>query len=92
MPKDTKKLQQAASRAAGKIGIPNLVVVAGAAANTNIPVSGLKRRDALVAAIEVPAAAALVDRTSATSITSDGNIQCTAATTGNQLLVSYVSV
>ena len=92
MPKDTRKLQQLGSRAAGKIGVPNLVVVAGAGANTNIAVAGIKRKDALVAAIEVPASAALVDRTSATSITSDGNIQCTAATTGNQLLVSYVSL
>jgi hypothetical protein len=64
-------------------------VVAGAAANTNIAVTGIKRGDYVLSVIEVPASAALVDRTSTVSITSDGNIQSTAATTGNQLLVFW---
>lgn len=64
-------------------------LVAGAAANTNIPIAGISTRDQLISVIEVPASAAAVDRTAATSITSAGNIQVTAATTGNQLLVLY---
>lgn len=68
------------------------VVVAGAGANTNIPIAGIATGDVLVSVIEVPASAALVDRKSATSITSAGNIQCTQATTGNQLLVTYFDI
>jgi hypothetical protein len=68
-----------------------LALVAGAGANTNIAIAGIKSADQLVAVIEVPASAALTDRTATTSVTSAGNIQCTASTTGNQLLVFYWS-
>ena len=68
------------------------VVVAGAGANTNIAIAGIKTTDVLIGVVEVPANAALVDRKAATSITGAGNIQCTASTAGNQLLVTYVSV
>ena len=62
-------------------------LVTGAAADTNIAIAGIRRRDMLLSVIEHPASAALVDRTATTSITSDGNIQCTASTAGNQLVV-----
>lgn len=79
-----------AARAAGKPAVLKQVIVAGAAADTNIAITGIKKNeDQLVSVIEVPASAALVDRTATTSITSDGNIQCTASTAGNQLIVTY---
>lgn len=68
----------------------NVDLVAGAGANTNIAIAAIRRGDILTKVIEVPAAAALVDRTAVASITSDGNIQLTAATTGNQLLVFWL--
>lgn len=67
-------------------------VGAGAGANTNIAVAGIALVDKLVGVIEVPANGALVDRTAASSITSAGNIQCTASTAGNQVIVTYVDV
>lgn len=68
------------------------VIVAGAGANTDIAVAGISTSDVLFSVIEVPASAALVDRTSVASITSAGNIQLTQATTGNQLIVEYFDV
>jgi hypothetical protein len=68
-------------------------VVSGAAANTNIAITGISTADKLVGVIEVPAATTtLVDRTSVASITSAGNIQLTQSTSGNQLLVTYFDV
>lgn len=79
-----------ASRSAGIPPTQKTTLVTGANANTNIAVAGIKKgQDALVSVIEVPASAALVDRTAACSITSDGNIQCTASTAGNQLIVFW---
>jgi hypothetical protein len=79
-----------AANASGNPPQLKVAVVAGAGANTNIAIAGLvKGQDALLSVLEVPASAALVDRTATTSITSDGNIQCTASTAGNQLLVVY---
>lgn len=95
--------QYLTSRVAGKPAALNEVVVNGAGANTNIPVTGIKTTDLLVSVLEYrsPATAGgagvkpVVDRTSATSITSAGNIQVTAATNGdvdNVLVVKYYSV
>ncbi len=70
-------------------------IAAGAAADTNIAVAGIKRGDGLVAVIHVAdgAEAALLkgDLVAETNITSDGNIQVdTTVTTGDQLLVIWV--
>jgi len=69
---------------------------AGAAADTNIAITGIKVVDLLVSVFELqpPTAgsgdAIVADRTAITSITSDGNIQVAGqATTGNQLDVWY---
>lgn len=64
------------------------VVLAGAAANANIPVAGIKTTDTIVSAIEYEAGVP-VDRTSVTSITSAGNIQINNATTGNAVVLMY---
>lgn len=64
-------------------------LVNGAAANTNIAVSGITTEDTIVSVIEYIAGVPTNDRTAATSITSNGNIQCTAATTSNKLIVLW---
>lgn len=65
-------------------------LVDGAGADTDIAVSGIKETDSLLFCLESAASTALLtDRTSATSITSDGNIQCSTATTGDKLLVVW---
>lgn len=67
-----------------------VTVATGAGANTNIAVTGITTSDTLLSVIEVPAATTtLVDRTSTSSITSAGNIQCTQSTSGNQVLVIW---
>jgi len=71
---------------------------AGAAANTNITVTGIKPGDAIVSVLELqpPTAASgnaiVADRTSATTITAANTIRISAATTGNQVLVVWWSV
>ena len=65
-------------------------LVAGAAANTNIAITGIKTTDQLKAVFESAATSALfTDRTATTSITSDGNIQCTDATDSDLLIVIW---
>lgn len=67
-------------------------VLNGAAANTNIAVSGISTEDTIIACLEFATAAAiatLTDRTSTTSITSDGNIQCTVDTSSDALLLIW---
>lgn len=62
----------------------------GANANTNIAITGIVTTDTLCAVFEIPAATTtLVNRTSTSSITSDGNIQCTQSTAGNQILAVW---
>lgn len=75
--------------ALGELQRLKLSIGAGAGANTNIAIAGIALVDTLVAVIEVPANAALVDRTATTTITSAGNIQCSATTAGNQVLVLW---
>jgi len=66
------------------------ISVDGAAADTNMAISGILTTDTIVAATEVTiTTAALVDRTGTTSITSAGNIQCSVDTTSDHLLVVY---
>lgn len=64
------------------------VVVAGAGANTNIAIAGIKTTDTIQSCLEF-AAGVPANRTSVTSITSAGNIQLTASTTGSTLVVTY---
>lgn len=65
-------------------------LVAGAAADTDIAITGIKTTDELKAVFESAAASALfTDRTATSSITSDGNIQCTDATDGDLLIVIW---
>lgn len=82
-------LSKLAARASGRPRELKFTIASGAGANTNIAISGIKRNSLLVSVIEIPASAAVVDRTATTSITSDGNIQCTASTSGNQVLVVW---
>ena len=65
-------------------------VVAGAGANANIAVTGIAVEDTLIAVQESAVTTAdPTDRTAASSITSAGNIQCTAATTSDTLIVLF---
>ncbi len=61
--------------------------VAGAAANTNIAVAGIKKSDELFAVLD----ATFTDRTATTTIFSDGNIRCTADTSATRLFVIWFS-
>ncbi len=73
-------------------------VVAGAAADTNIAIAGIKTGDKLVSVLQVEpdngaTGTMLTDRTGEASITSDGNIQLTTTnTTGKQLLVIWLDI
>lgn len=65
--------------------------VNGAAADTNIPVSGIAVGDTIVEAIEYDGTtgAFVADRTATTSVTSAGNVQCTASTANNVLQITF---
>jgi len=64
--------------------------VAGANASTNIAVTGITTDDTLVMVMEIATSTVIpTDRTSTTSITSNGYIQCTDATTGDVLIVLW---
>lgn len=66
-------------------------IVSGAGADTNIAVTGIATEDQLIAVWEKDGSThALTSRTSTTSITSAGNIQCTVATTGDTLMVLWL--
>lgn len=62
-------------------------VVAGAGANTNIPITGILTTDTLLAVLMF--AAGVPTKRSDASITSNGNIQVVGATTGNVLVVFW---
>lgn len=87
-------IKRFAARFAGRPVIPNWTVVAGAAANTNIAVSGINVEDGLVAVLAFDfGGTAIVDRVSEATVTSAGNIQLsTTNTTGKVLLVNWVKV
>ena len=67
------------------------VTVAGAAANTNITVTGIKPGDRLVAVHEHSAAASPVNRTSVTTIQAVDTIRINDDTTGNTVVVVFQS-
>ena len=63
----------------------------GTTAATNIAVTGIAVEDTIVSCIELASGTALpTDRTSTTTITSAGNIQCSTATTGDFLLLHWL--
>lgn len=65
-------------------------LVDGAAADTNMATTGIKTGDSLICAVEIATTTgAWTDRTDTTSITSDGNVQCTAATTNDTMLLMW---
>lgn len=65
-------------------------IVAGAAADTDIAIANIKTTDQLKAVIEsAVSTAVLTDRFSTTTITSDGNIQCSVATDTDTLIVIW---
>ena len=71
---------------------PGFALVSGAAADTNIAIAGIKTTDQLICVVEsATSTAILTDRTSTSSITSDGNIQCSVATDSDTLLVFWQS-
>jgi hypothetical protein len=94
------ELERLASRAGGRPAVPLTAVVAGAGANANIAISGLKRNDLILSVLEFAAAdetgqAAVFDRTAQASIFSDGNLRVSVATNTNanrRLVVQYLSV
>lgn len=63
-------------------------VLAGAAADTDIAVTGIEVGDAIGSAIEF-AAGVPTDRTGSVAVTSNGNIQCSVDTTGDTLIVEW---
>jgi len=66
-------------------------LVTGAAEDTNMAVAGIKTTDEIIACIEsATSTSALTDRTATTSITSDGNVQCSTATTNDRLMLFWL--
>jgi hypothetical protein len=64
-------------------------ILDGAGADTDIAITGIAVGDTIGSAIEYVAGVPTTDRTATTAVTSAGNIQCSAATTGNVLLVEW---
>lgn len=68
-------------------------LVDGAASNTNMATVGIKTGDTLICAVEIATSTgAWTDRTDTTSITSDGNVQCSVATTDDTMLLMWHSL
>lgn len=71
----------------------SVTVVNGAGANTNMAVTGIVTTDTLLAVLEFTISAGnltgINDRTSTSSITSAGNIQCTQSTSGSRVVVLW---
>jgi hypothetical protein len=78
--------QEAVRKAVRELQGLQHTVVAGAAANADIAVPGIATQDVLVGVIQMET---FVDRKAACSITSAGNIRCSASTVGNHLIVTY---
>lgn len=71
---------------------PGFALVDGADADTNIAVTGIKEGDDLLMVLEFATSTNdPTDRSATCSITSDGNIQCTVATTSDKLFVCWQS-
>ena len=95
-----QQLRNLAARSGGRPAVLKRAVVAGAGANTNIAVTGLKTNDLIFSVLRVvdPGAtttASVVDHTAQASIFSDGNLRVSVATNvnaGDRLVVDYYSV
>lgn len=68
-------------------------VVSGTTADTNIAITGIKMTAKLFLVLELAGAGVdvtdMADQTANCSVTSAGNLQCTADTSGDKLLVLY---
>lgn len=91
-------LRKFAAKLAGFGAQLNIAFAAGAAADTNITITGIKPGDEVVGAFEIqpPTAASgnaiKTNLTAEIKITANDTIQCdTTATTGNQVLIFWVS-
>jgi hypothetical protein len=74
-------------------GAMKMTLVAGAAANTNITVAGIKPEDKIWKVLEFVTAAAIAtmaDRTADVTVIGDGVIQFGVITTSNQLVVIWL--
>ena len=76
------------SHAIAELQSKKVEVLAGAAADTDIAITGIEVGDTLGSVLEF-AAGVPTDRTATTSVTSDGNIQCSVITTGDVLVVEW---
>lgn len=80
-------------RYGGKSPVLMQAQVTGAAADTNIPVAGIKLGDLLDSVVEHDATSALpTDHTANAKITSDGNIQVSVTTATDPLTVRWYSL
>lgn len=91
-PASQKGSQESVKAAVKELQRLKQVVVAGAAAATNIAIAGIAVADVIVGCIEFkPATPAILQRTA--TVTSAGNIQIAGVdTTSSQLLVTYFDV
>lgn len=73
-----------------KAGLIKSALVTGAAADTNITVTGIKKGDHLIIVLESAATSALLtDRTATTTITAADTIQCSVDTSTDKLVVFW---
>jgi len=71
-------------------GLIKSVFTTGAAADTNIPITGIKKGDHLIIVLESAVTSALLtDRTAQTTITEDGVIQISVTTASDKILVFW---
>jgi hypothetical protein len=65
-------------------------LLAGAAADTDIAVAGINKNSTIVFCLELATTTNdPADRTATTSVTSDGNVQCSVATASDSLLLLW---
>jgi len=92
---DIQAIEPASSTVGSKL---NVSYAAGAAANTNIPITGITTSDVLVSVLEIQPPTATSgdtiksDQTANATIYSNGNIRISQNTTGNQVLVIWWKV
>lgn len=67
-----------------------IVVLAGAAADTNITVTGIKVGDIVQTCVEFTPSTSIVDLTSNVTITADDTIQIDVDTTGDDLFMVFL--
>lgn len=85
----TQNLRQVRAKLAGAGIRLGFDCVLGDAADTNIPVVGIRTKDQLMAVLNIADAE---DITATSSITSDGNIQNSGDTTGDPLVIVWLAM